>query len=89
MDENTANKNWLESAWEDFHSFLVEKDWDNARAVMDSVGENGFENDALKMHKLVNSSMDEWEKMSKEEKLAWAHKENEKEDLAAEPHDVW
>lgn len=70
MDENTFNKDWLESAWEDFHSFLGEKDFKNARALMDSVGENGFENDALKMHKMINSAIDETPEPMDERDLA-------------------
>lgn len=38
---------------------------------MDSVGENGFENDALKMHRLVNNAMNP----------------NEAEDIAAGKYD--
>lgn len=44
------NEAWLESAQGDFETFLQKKEWKNARAVIDSVGENGFENEALAMH---------------------------------------
>ena len=48
------NEAWLESARGDFETFLADKNWKSARAVIDSVGENGFENDALKMHQKFN-----------------------------------
>ena len=56
---NTQNTIWIESAWTDFLAFLGAKDYTNAKALIDSVGENGFENDALKMHKMINSAIAE------------------------------
>ena len=55
---NTKNTQYIESCWADFLEFLDKKDFRNARALLESVGENGFENDALSMHKKLNSAQD-------------------------------
>lgn len=58
-DENTANKDWIESAWADFLSYLDLEKWDLCRATIDAVGDSGFELDALKMFQKLNAKIAE------------------------------
>ncbi len=58
-DIDTQNEVVLEGNWEDFDIFLSKHDYKNARALMDSVGENGWENDAIRMHHLINEAEQE------------------------------
>lgn len=58
-DIDLQNERVLEGNWEDFDMFLAKNDYRNARALMDSVGENGWENDALRMHHLLNEAAKE------------------------------
>lgn len=62
---------------EDFEGFLLRKDWKNAEALIDNLGDTGFESDALALHQQLNR--------------AKAHEANEAEDIAAgheDPQDV-
>ncbi len=53
----TPNDNdLLADKWKDLLFFIQKEDWKNAYAVMDSVGEQGFENDAVAMLKKINSA---------------------------------
>lgn len=58
-DIDYANEEVLEGKWEDFDQFLADENWSDAVAVMDSVGENGWENDAVRMNHLLNQAKSE------------------------------
>jgi len=58
-DEDTANKEWIESAWTDFLSFLDLEKFSQCRALIEATGENGFEDDARKMHQKLNAKIAE------------------------------
>lgn len=65
---NTQNALWLEGKQEDFDVLLAKENWAGARAIIDELGENGFENEALFLHKALNRAKLEWlEEESKEE----------------------
>lgn len=58
-DEDQANTEWIESAWSDYLSFLDLEKFDNCRALIDAVRENGFETDAIKMFQMMNAKIAE------------------------------
>jgi aspartyl/asparaginyl beta-hydroxylase (cupin superfamily) len=88
---HTMNEKYVESAVADFATFLERKDFDNAAAIIDNLGNIGYENLALKLHHQLNAAELTWEKMTPEEKQQWAHEENEREDtlLDTDPRDIW
>lgn len=65
---NIQSTLWLEGKQEDFDVLLAKENWAGARAIIDELGENGFENEALFLHKAWNRAQLEWlEGQSREE----------------------
>lgn len=58
-DIDTQNEVVLEGKWEEFDTLLAKHDYTNARLLMENVGDNGWENDALRMHHLINEAEQE------------------------------
>ncbi len=42
--------------WGDLESFVVARKWSDAGAIVDAVGEQGYELDALRMHQFLNAA---------------------------------
>lgn len=59
MDESQANEIWIEGKWEDFDYALSQRNWNLAGQLMQETGDNGFENDALRMHQAINRAKNE------------------------------
>lgn len=55
-DIDTRNENWIAGQWDDFGQFLAEKNFTACEAIQVQTGELGFENDALRMHQLLNKA---------------------------------
>jgi hypothetical protein len=67
----------LEDAQADFDTALSQRNWNDARAIIDNLGDTGFAHEARILHQAYNR--------------AWAHWSNEQDDLAlghADPRDV-
>jgi len=67
IDEKEANVRWLDTAQEDFDSFLVKNDWVNAQAVIDAIRENGFSHSADILRKALLKAQHE----SEVDELVW------------------
>ncbi len=44
----------LENAYADFSDCIERKDWKGAHAIVDNLGDLGYENEAMTLHRLVN-----------------------------------
>lgn len=52
----TQNTQILEDSFADFQGFLSEKKWSDAEALIDSLGEQGFEDAARTLHQHLNAA---------------------------------
>lgn len=55
-DQDNANEIWIAGQWEDFDQFLAEKNYEACEAIMTETGGKGWENDAIRMHQLLNKA---------------------------------
>lgn len=67
------NTVYAEDRWTDFMQFFEEGKFSECRAIQDAMGEAGFENDALRMHKMLNTKQaPTLEEIYGKEKVEWA-----------------
>lgn len=53
-DKDTLNEVWISEMWEDFDGFIAKKDWKNCEAIIETVGNFNYENDAIRMNHVLN-----------------------------------
>lgn len=55
-DIDVLNEVWEQEVWEDFDTFLAAEDWTNCSAIIQMMGDKGFENSAVRMNHLLNKA---------------------------------
>ncbi len=73
MDENTANRNWIEAAWDSFEEALTNEDWKTAHAVIADTRSQYSDDEGQKMSKRLWTVQTE---ISKEEEYQDALEKN-------------
>lgn len=55
-DHDIQNEVVIAGLWDDFGQFLAEKNWKACEEVINETGDKQFENDAIRMHQLLNKA---------------------------------
>ena len=55
-DQDTLNEVWAQEMWEDFDMFVANENWSDAMAVIQAMGDAHYENDAIRMHHVLNTA---------------------------------
>lgn len=55
-DIDTLNEVWEQEVLEDFDGFLAAEKWSDCEAIIEMLGDRGFENTAVRMNHLLNQA---------------------------------
>ncbi len=55
-DQDILNEVWEQEVWEDFDSFLAAEKWSDCEAIIEMMGDKGFEGSAIRMNHVLNKA---------------------------------
>lgn len=84
MSKTPEQIRFLEDSQADFETFLSQRKFSDCLAIIDNLGELGYETEALFLHQAYNRV---WGAMTEQEQREWARKDNLREDMEAEEED--
>lgn len=55
-DYDVLNEVWEQEVWEDFDTFLAAEKWSDCVAIIEMLGDKGFEGSTIRMNHLLNKA---------------------------------